>query len=166
MRYSSWISRSFLRLMCTLRVANLWPTWTLSVADTVVADMVVGLVADMIYSRWCSPYCSQWNKQDWLSIKGRSPANNTLFAPVSMTFTRWSTNELHVNIPKICLCTIVPGQSMRNLQPDQDTQTRCCRCDLDLDQMTLMYELHPKFWRCTCVPKMNCPGQSFRSFQK
>jgi len=37
-----------------------------------------------------------------------------------------------------------------------------CYCDLDLDPMTLMYELDLDFLKTTCLPKMNFLEQGFQ----
>jgi len=35
----------------------------------------------------------------------------------------------------------ISGQSIRNLEQKEDTQTFFCSCELDIDPMTLIYEL-------------------------
>ena len=37
-----------------------------------------------------------------------------------------------------------------------------CSCDLDLDPMTLIYELDRRFWICDYISKMNFLGQGFQ----
>ena len=49
--------------------------------------------------------------------------------------------------------------------PSKDTQTRSCSCDLDLEPMTLIYELDSDILNRTCESKMNFLVQSFQKLQ-
>ena len=67
--------------------------------------------------------------------------------------------------PKSIKLTRLPFNRRRMCVFSYARMSRFCSYDLDLDPMTLTYELDLRICRCTCIPKMKFLGQGFQKLE-